>query len=151
MYGPEFEKKVDEIVTRYPQPRAALLPVLWEVQQSNGWVDGKSEEWSEGVAVEGRPSVQVHLGEVTKKHRDAAFQIQLRYNVPAGGGKMSLRIYDARGQLVKTLVSGHAAAGEHTARWDGLDGRGRTVASGIYFYRLKAGDFAQTSKMVLTK
>ncbi len=45
MYGPEFEKKVDELVARYPQPRAALLPVLWEVQNANGWVDGKSEEW----------------------------------------------------------------------------------------------------------
>ncbi len=62
MYGPEFEKKVDEIVTRYPQPRAALLPVLWEVQLANGWVDGKSEEW---VAQRlGSSAAQVH-GAVT--------------------------------------------------------------------------------------
>ena len=45
MHGPEFEKKVDEIVARYPVPKAALLPVLWEVQHLKGWIDGESEEW----------------------------------------------------------------------------------------------------------
>ncbi len=45
MYGPEFEKKVDGIVTRYPVTKAALLPVLWEVQHHKGWIDGESEEW----------------------------------------------------------------------------------------------------------
>jgi NADH-quinone oxidoreductase subunit E len=43
--GPEFEGKVTEIVARYPQPRAALLPVLWEVQQRQGWVDAAAEAW----------------------------------------------------------------------------------------------------------
>ncbi len=44
-FGPDFEKKVDEIVARYPQPRAALLPVLWAVQHARGLVDLESEEW----------------------------------------------------------------------------------------------------------
>lgn len=45
MYGPEFEKKVDELVARYPQAKAALLPVLWVVQREQGWVGLASEEW----------------------------------------------------------------------------------------------------------
>ncbi len=45
MFGAEFEKTVDTLVARYPQPKAALLPVLWEVQQAKGWVDGESEAW----------------------------------------------------------------------------------------------------------
>jgi len=45
MLGPEFETKVDEIVGRYPERKAALLPVLWEVQLRNGWVDLESEAW----------------------------------------------------------------------------------------------------------
>lgn len=45
MYGAEFEKKVDEIVGRYPQKKAALLPVLWAVQRARGFVDLASEEW----------------------------------------------------------------------------------------------------------
>lgn len=45
MYGPEFEKTVDEIVARYPEPRAALLPVLWEFQNRKGWIDAECEAW----------------------------------------------------------------------------------------------------------
>jgi NADH-quinone oxidoreductase subunit E len=45
MLGPEFEAKVDAVVARYPEPKAALLPVLWLVQRTNGWVDPDSEAW----------------------------------------------------------------------------------------------------------
>ena len=45
MFGAEFEQTVDTLVARYPKPKAALLPVLWEVQQAKGWVDGESEAW----------------------------------------------------------------------------------------------------------
>ncbi|MCP3998820.1 MAG: NAD(P)H-dependent oxidoreductase subunit E [bacterium] len=45
MYGPEFEKQVDALVAKYPKPKAALLPLLWEVQKSKGWIDGESEVW----------------------------------------------------------------------------------------------------------
>ena len=45
MYGPEFEAKVDEVVACYPRPKAALLPVLWEVQRRQGWIDLESEKW----------------------------------------------------------------------------------------------------------
>jgi len=45
MFGPGFEGKVDRIVGRYPEAKAALLPVLWEVQKANGWVSLESEVW----------------------------------------------------------------------------------------------------------
>jgi NADH:ubiquinone oxidoreductase subunit E len=45
MLGQEFEAKVDEIVSRYPEPKAALLMLLWEVQERKGWVDLESEVW----------------------------------------------------------------------------------------------------------
>jgi NADH-quinone oxidoreductase subunit E len=45
MYGAEFERKVDEIVARYPRPKAALLPVLWECQRVHGWVEPAAENW----------------------------------------------------------------------------------------------------------
>jgi NADH-quinone oxidoreductase subunit E len=45
MYGPEFEKKVDAIVARYPHAQAAMLPVLWEVQRHKGWIDAEGEAW----------------------------------------------------------------------------------------------------------
>jgi len=46
MFGPEFEKKVETIVARYPHPKAALLPVLWEIQAAKGWIDGEAEVWA---------------------------------------------------------------------------------------------------------
>jgi len=45
MFGAEFEKKVDAMVARYPEPKAALLPVLWAVQRTQGFVSLESEEW----------------------------------------------------------------------------------------------------------
>lgn len=48
MYGAEFEKAVDAIVGRYPVPKAALLPVLWEVQKRAGYVPLEAEAWVAG-------------------------------------------------------------------------------------------------------
>jgi len=45
MYGSEFEKKVDGLVGRYPHTKAAMLPVLWEVQGHEGWVSPEAEVW----------------------------------------------------------------------------------------------------------
>jgi len=45
MFGSEFEHEVDAIVARYPQPKAALLPVLWEVQKAKGAIDLEAEQW----------------------------------------------------------------------------------------------------------
>ncbi len=45
MFGTEFEKRVDVIVARYPVPKAALLPVLWEVQTRDGWIKSEAEAW----------------------------------------------------------------------------------------------------------
>ena len=45
MFGPEFEKAVDAHVAKYPEPRAALLPVLWEVQRAKGYIDHEAEAW----------------------------------------------------------------------------------------------------------
>ena len=55
------------------------------------------------------------------------------------------------GQKVKTLVDGLENAGRKTITWDGTDESGGRVATGVYFYRMQAGDFTQSKKMVLMK
>lgn len=63
-----------------------------------------------------------------------------------------LVIYNVRGQRVRTLVSRRLhEARDYEVSWDGTDDRGRPVASGVYFYRLQAGSFVATRKMVLLK
>ena len=59
----------------------------------------------------------------------------IRFGV-ARSGKVALRVFDAHGRLVRTLVQGRVDAGTHAAVWDGRDTQGRQVASGQYFYRL---------------
>ena len=64
---------------------------------------------------------------------------------------VSLKIYNASGRLVRILVEEVRDAARYEEVWDGRDNTGRTVASGIYFYRLVAGDFVQARKMVLLR
>ncbi|MDH3199011.1 MAG: T9SS type A sorting domain-containing protein, partial [Candidatus Krumholzibacteria bacterium] len=69
----------------------------------------------------------------------------------AGRGEVSLRVYDAAGRMVRELVAGVRGPGRYEETWDGRDYRGSRVASGVYFYRLEAGDFTSTRKMALLK
>jgi immune inhibitor A len=62
-----------------------------------------------------------------------------------------LEIYNLLGHRVKTLVDDYVEPGTSTVTWDGTDERGSPVASGVYFYRLTAGDAAQVKKMVLVR
>ncbi|MFQ5583843.1 MAG: T9SS type A sorting domain-containing protein [Calditrichia bacterium] len=62
-----------------------------------------------------------------------------------------LKIYNILGQDIRTLVNAPNAKGLHTVKWNGTDERGFPVASGVYFYRLAAGDFSQIRRMVLLR
>ena len=76
----------------------------------------------------------------------------INYSVPEGEVPLvSLKIYDLSGRVVSTLVDGMREAGTYSVIWDGTDSFGRSVSSGVYLYRLKAGSFMQTRKMVLLK
>lgn len=67
------------------------------------------------------------------------------------GGHVRLQVFNARGQLVKTLVDETVTAGDHAVVWDGRDNRGSSVGSGIYFSRLQVGNEIQTRRMALVK
>lgn len=62
-----------------------------------------------------------------------------------------LQVYNIAGQVVQTLIDEQLDAGFHGVVWDGRDGDGRPVASGIYFYRLQTAEFTATCKMALLK
>jgi len=66
-------------------------------------------------------------------------------------GEAELSVIDARGHLVRVLVSGMYPAGEHDIQWDGRDSRGRPVPSGVYFYRLRAAGLQYTRAATLIK
>jgi hypothetical protein len=65
--------------------------------------------------------------------------------------QVSITVFNLLGQEVKTLESGMQSAGTYETTWDGTNGAGQEVASGIYFYRIKAGENIETRKMLLLK
>ena len=74
----------------------------------------------------------------------------------AVSGDVKITIYDARGAVVRRLELGHQPAGTYTGRtyaayWNGRNALGEPVASGVYFYTLKAGEFTATRKMLIRK
>jgi hypothetical protein len=64
---------------------------------------------------------------------------------------VKLVIYNVTGQEVRTLVNAQLSAGRHEVDWDGRDAAGRSVSSGVYFYRLETPSYVETKKMVLMK
>ncbi len=65
--------------------------------------------------------------------------------------EVELIVYNTLGRQVRSLASGVYSAGRYTVDWDGADDDGKQVTSGVYYYRLKAGDVVQSRKMVLLK
>lgn len=65
--------------------------------------------------------------------------------------RASLAVYDVAGRLVRVLIDDVVDAGPRDVTWNGKDNAGRGVASGVYFYRLEAGEFIETKKMVLLR
>jgi hypothetical protein len=66
-------------------------------------------------------------------------------------GPVYLRIFDVSGRLVRVLIDRAMKAGNYTEEWDGQDGRGRRVATGVYFFQLQSGSRTLTRKGVLLK
>lgn len=77
-------------------------------------------------------------------------QTSIEYGL-ASAMHVTLRVYNARGQLVRTLVDAHQGVGLYAELWDGRDAAGNALASGVYFYQLKGPGVLETRKMVLMK
>jgi len=64
---------------------------------------------------------------------------------------VQIKIYDALGREVRTLIDEIKPAGKYNIAWDGRDNFGNLISSGVYFYKIIAGNFVQTKKMILMK
>jgi len=77
-------------------------------------------------------------------------ETNIEFSVPVGG-RVSLKIYNVAGQLVKVLADDVYAAGRHSINWNGTNENGKNVASGVYFYRMESGQTTLMKKMILMK
>ncbi|MBN1465245.1 ExeM/NucH family extracellular endonuclease [candidate division KSB1 bacterium] len=74
----------------------------------------------------------------------------IQYDV-ANPGHVEILLYDVRGRLVRTLLNANRNAGSFEIQWDGQDDAGHTAAAGLYFCRMRTGDFVGVQRMLLIK
>jgi len=69
----------------------------------------------------------------------------------ASPGKVTIRIYDISGREITTLMDGTLPEGKHRVLWNGRDNRGRSVASGVYFLKMRCGVFEASERLILIR
>jgi hypothetical protein len=114
--------------------------------------------WSGAGVQEGTASgVQIPLPDRPRKFRASQNRPNpfsgwtvLRYQIPSSS-LVTVRILDPSGRLIRQLDSGVKGPGRHALRWDGRDGEGRQMPTGIYFYELRAGSESYTGRMLMIK
>ena len=74
----------------------------------------------------------------------------VKYQIPRTGF-VSLKIYDVKGEEVKTLINTEQVPGGYSVKWNGLNNKGQQLSSGIYYYRIETENYVQTKKMILLK
>jgi hypothetical protein len=77
-------------------------------------------------------------------------ETQINYTLGVSDN-VKIQIYNISGQLVRTYDIGYQQQGSYSVRWDGRHQNGQPVASGVYFYRIRAGEHALTNRIVLLK
>lgn len=75
---------------------------------------------------------------------------KIEYNLPIKS-TVNIIIYDITGRQIRNLVHDMQQTGQNSILWNGLDDSGNPVSAGVYLYKIQAGDFTQTRKMVLIK
>ncbi len=113
-------------------------------------VDGTRTEHPAVKVVAGgwaRPTMFALYQNTPNPFKDAT---TIRYAVPRDA-HVELKIYSVTGRLVKTLVDDEVSAGYYTVKWDGKDNNGNKVAQGVYFYKMKAGDFSSMKRLMFIK
>ncbi|KAA3606482.1 MAG: T9SS C-terminal target domain-containing protein, partial [Calditrichaeota bacterium] len=120
--------------------------------ETNG-IETKHEEVAQTVKfVLGEEIVQSKLDYVLAQNFPNPFNPSTTINFQiAKEQTVKLEVYNLNGEIVKELVNEKMSQGSHKAVWNGTDNFGKTVSSGTYFYKISAGTFTQTNKMILLK
>jgi hypothetical protein len=124
-----------------------------------GFGSGTGDDYCTIKYIQGASGVKDETG---GRERPAEFDLSQNYPNPfnpttkieftlAKSGFVTLQIHDVLGRTVRALAAEHLSSGYRSVLWDGKNDSGEGVASGIYFYRLRVGDFSETRKLVLLK
>ncbi|MGD2034860.1 MAG: T9SS type A sorting domain-containing protein [Bacteroidales bacterium] len=133
------------------------------VWTSNG-VDGNGDKWDaepgSDYIWETYQNLVTGMDNITTHNRNKGFRLYpntpnpftasttIQFSLPEPGN-VQIRIYNMKGDLVKTLVDDHYLAGNHSVIWNGPDNPGDPLSTGIYFCSLYSGDFSEIKKMLV--
>jgi hypothetical protein len=127
-----------------------LDPPHFVMQSVLDWLQGHTDVPDfEEESVSIPKSIQLHQNYPNPFNPDT--RIQFTVNSGRFPLRTTLRIYNIRGQLVRTLLDEERTGGDYAVLWDGRDESGKAVSSGIYFCRLSTGSSSEVKKMVLLK
>jgi len=117
-------------------------------------IHGNASEWSNEVVGQYPTGVLGAMPTVLRLYPNQPNPFNptttIKFDVPVDG-RATLRVYDVRGALVRTLLDTDLPRGSYWATWDGRDASGRGMASGSYFARLEAGGKMETVRMSLVR
>jgi hypothetical protein len=168
--GPGFDEVVFEITTQVDAQQAGMHLCLdssfypptneWLWSSDTGdpgdilpaWDGPHCYEIAGGQAVEERPGAGLPTVFALSQNYPNPFNptTVVNFDVPEKSF-VKVSIYNVLGQKVRTLVDRELAAGAYKEEWNGTSDNGGSVASGIYFYKMEAGTFVATKKMMLLK
>ena len=116
--------------------------------------NGRVEIWGDGTTVGisgGSPTYTPQAYTLSQNYPNPFNpSTKIEYAVQQAG-HVTIKVFNLRGELVKTLVDQDRPSGEYSAVWDGKNDIGNSVASGQYFYQLSVGDFVTSKKLLLLK
>ncbi len=110
------------------------------------------DPWLTSVGVEPttKPSLPDHFSLSQNYPNPINSVTQIKYALPEGY-QVSLKVYNILGQLVRTLVDEGKPTGYYSIAWDGRTDSGEEVASGVYIYRIRAGGYTSSKKLVVLR
>jgi len=134
----EYDQKADEsiLVLMYSQVKYAQSGAKYEIKNF----------------IEEKLSIHPPAASVLQQNVPNPFNpsTSIRYDV-MGRERVCINIFNVQGLRIRTLVDAIHEPGSYAAEWNGTDNAGRSVASGIYYYRMRAGQYTGTKKMVLVR
>ncbi len=147
-----LELRLERVTYGGSEDKGMPEPVAVGVARQSGTLLRRPDRERRASTRELRPHVSGQAGDVGMKVYPNPFNPLTTFRmVLTGRQQVELVIYDLQGRVVRTLVRGEYAMGEHSWSWDGTDDRGARVSSGVYFYRIVAGNRVQAGKLALLK
>lgn len=124
------------------------LPICFRVHDDTVEVLPTDVRWIEGSAEEDSRPTSFSISQNYPNPFNPA--TEFKFDLPRDC-HVKIEVFNILGQKVKTLADEEMRAGSYVVDWDGRDHRGVELSSGIYFYRMRAGDFSDVRKMILLK